>query len=70
MNNGEGEIPSKLCVARGGVAMKYIDELLKSLYVMASMVEARDPYTGGHLWRVSQVSQLLALPVGPSRRGV
>lgn len=40
--------------------MKYIDELLKSLYVMASMVEARDPYTGGHLWRVSQYSRLLA----------
>jgi len=40
--------------------MNYIDELLKSLYVMASMVEARDPYTGGHLWRVSQYSRILA----------
>lgn len=40
--------------------MNHIDELLKSLYVMASMVEARDPYTGGHLWRVSQYSRLLA----------
>jgi HD domain len=40
--------------------MNYIDELLKSLYVMASMVEARDPYTGGHLWRVSQYSRMLA----------
>ncbi|MEN6586783.1 MAG: HD-GYP domain-containing protein [Sulfuricella sp.] len=40
--------------------MNYIDELLKSLYVMASMVEARDPYTGGHLWRVSQFSRILA----------
>lgn len=27
---------------------------------MASMVEARDPYTGGHLWRVSQYSRILA----------
>lgn len=34
--------------------------LLRSLYLMASMVEARDPYTGGHLWRVSQFSGLLA----------
>lgn len=40
--------------------MNYIDELLKSLYVMASLVEARDPYTGGHLWRVSQYSRILA----------
>ncbi len=44
--------------------MKFIDELLKSLYVMASMVEARDPYTGGHLWRVSQYSRLLASSYG------
>jgi len=29
-------------------------ELLTSLLVMAWMVEARDPYTGGHLWRVSK----------------
>lgn len=40
--------------------MDHIDELLKSLYIMASMVEARDPYTGGHLWRVSQFSRILA----------
>ena len=44
--------------------MNHIDELLKSLYVMASMVEARDPYTGGHLWRVSQFSRILASNVG------
>ncbi|MDO9225631.1 MAG: HD-GYP domain-containing protein [Pseudomonadota bacterium] len=40
--------------------MDHISELLKSLYIMASMVEARDPYTGGHLWRVSQFSRILA----------
>lgn len=40
--------------------MKHIEDLLKSLYIMASMVEARDPYTGGHLWRVSQFSRLVA----------
>jgi len=27
---------------------------------MASMVEAKDPYTGGHLWRVSQYARHLA----------
>lgn len=31
---------------------------------MAWMVEARDPYTGGHLWRVSQFSRLLATHAG------
>ena len=31
------------------------------------MVEARDPYTGGHLWRVSQFSMLLAKTIGCSR---
>lgn len=36
------------------------EDLLTSLLVMAWMVEARDPYTGGHLWRVSRFSQLLA----------
>ncbi len=28
--------------------------LLKSLLIMADIIEARDPYTGGHVWRVSQ----------------
>jgi len=38
--------------------------MLQSLFVMAWMVEARDPYTGGHLWRVSQYSLLLAREAG------
>ncbi|MBY4677933.1 HD domain-containing phosphohydrolase [Marinobacterium arenosum] len=38
--------------------------LLTSLYVMATMVEARDPYTGGHLWRVSQYCRLVAEKLG------
>jgi DNA-directed RNA polymerase subunit RPC12/RpoP len=40
--------------------MNHIEHLIKSLFIMASMVEARDPYTGGHLWRVSQYSRTLA----------
>lgn len=40
--------------------MHVVEHLLKTLFVMASMVEARDPYTGGHLWRVSQYSRILA----------
>ncbi|MEJ2154407.1 MAG: HD domain-containing protein [Desulfobacteraceae bacterium] len=34
--------------------------LLKSLALMASIIEARDAYTGGHLWRVSQYAAQLA----------
>lgn len=41
-------------------------DLLKSLYTMAMMVEARDAYTGGHLWRVSRFSMLLAQDAGLS----
>lgn len=40
--------------------------LLTTLYVMAAMVEARDPYTGGHLWRVCQYSRLVAEKMGLS----
>lgn len=49
-----------------GVAEKqnYKEDLLRSLLVMAWMVEARDPYTGGHLWRVSRFSHLLASASG------
>ena len=39
-------------------------QLLASLLGMAWFVEARDPYTGGHLWRVSRYAQLLAKALG------
>ena len=38
--------------------------LLKSLLQMVSVIEARDTYTGGHLWRVSQYCHLLADKAG------
>jgi HD-GYP domain-containing protein (c-di-GMP phosphodiesterase class II) len=41
--------------------------LLKSLLIMADIIEARDPYTGGHVWRVSQYSKLLAFKAGLSQ---
>lgn len=50
--------------------MNHLEQLLKTLYVMASFVEARDPYTGGHLWRVSQFSRLLAEDAGFPTRDV
>lgn len=40
------------------------EQLLVSLLIMAQMVEARDPYTGGHLWRVSRYSFRLAQALG------
>ena len=47
--------------------MKIEKQLLKSLLVMADIIEARDPYTGGHVWRVSQYAKLLATKVGLSK---
>jgi hypothetical protein len=38
--------------------------LLSSLLISAWMVEARDPYTGGHLWRVARMTHALALELG------
>ena len=40
------------------------NSLLKSLLILATVIEARDPYTGGHTWRVSQYSKLLAEKAG------
>jgi HD-GYP domain-containing protein (c-di-GMP phosphodiesterase class II) len=42
-------------------------DVLKSLLVMGDVIEARDPYTGGHVWRVSQFARLLALKHGLNR---
>ena len=39
-------------------------DLLQSLFVLSATVEARDPYTGGHFWRVSQYSRLLGERIG------
>ena len=41
--------------------------LLKSLLIMASVVEAKDAYTGGHLWRVSQFAKLIGDRLGFSK---
>jgi len=42
-------------------------ELLESLITLASVIEARDTYTGGHTWRVSQYASLLAQKIGLSK---
>ncbi len=50
----------------GDAAAPVREQMLASLLVMAWVVEARDPYTGGHLWRVSRFSELLARHAGLS----
>jgi HD-GYP domain-containing protein (c-di-GMP phosphodiesterase class II) len=46
------------------------ESLLNTLLGLSMIVEARDPYTGGHLWRVSQFSKLLAQQAALSRREI
>ncbi len=41
-------------------------DMLRTLLMMGAVVEARDPYTGGHLWRVSQYAKRLATRLGLS----
>lgn len=52
--------------ARTAVADPAIEreQMLASLLVLAWVVEARDPYTGGHLWRVSRYAALLCERAG------
>lgn len=50
------ELTQQLCDAQR--------QLLASLLGMAWFVEARDPYTGGHLWRVARFARVLADRMG------
>lgn len=59
-----GDIGRLLGRERRGEPGRQHEDLLASLLVMAWMVEARDPYTGGHLWRVSRFARLLASDAG------
>ncbi|WP_051415901.1 hypothetical protein [Salinivibrio socompensis] len=40
---------------------KETQRMFESLLSLAWIVEAKDPYTGGHLWRVSQLAHTVAL---------
>lgn len=44
-------------------------ELIRSILTLATAIEARDPYTGGHTWRVSQYAKLLATEIGFGQEG-
>jgi putative nucleotidyltransferase with HDIG domain len=41
--------------------------LLKSMLSLATVIEAKDPYTGGHTWRVSRYARMLAETIGLSQ---
>ncbi len=43
--------------------------MLKSLAMMASVIEARDAYTGGHLWRQNTAVNLMPPCWTPSFNG-
>lgn len=45
-------------------------EMVKSITTLATVIEARDPYTGGHTWRVSQYAVALAGEVGFDANGL
>lgn len=47
-----------------GWADRRAEPLIASLLSMAWFVEARDPYTGGHLWRVSRYARMTAQRAG------
>lgn len=45
-------------------------DLLESLLSMATVIEARDAYTGGHTWRVSRYGEELAKRAGLDADGI
>lgn len=42
-------------------------ELVQSTLILGAVVEARDPYTGGHMWRVAQIGKLIGQHMGMTR---
>ncbi len=40
--------------------------VLESLLILATVIEARDSYTGGHAWRVAKYAERLAIEAGMS----
>ena len=51
-------------MTESNTASSLLAPFIENLYRMAWIVEARDPYTGGHLWRVSQYCRQLAQDLG------
>jgi HD-GYP domain-containing protein (c-di-GMP phosphodiesterase class II) len=56
--------PEWMPVTGPNTASSLLAPFIENLYRMAWIVEARDLYTGGHLWRVSQYARMLAEDTG------
>jgi len=52
------------------MGMNINPNLLKSLLILGTIIEARDPYTGGHVWRVAEYCKLLAEKAGMSKQDI
>lgn len=50
------------------MGIKIDPNLLNSLLVLGTIVEAKDPYTGGHVWRVAEYSKLIAEKAGLNKQ--
>ena len=50
------------------MGVKIDPNLLNSLLVLGTIIEAKDPYTGGHVWRVAEYSKLIADKAGLSKQ--
>jgi response regulator RpfG family c-di-GMP phosphodiesterase len=48
--------------------MKLDKGLIKSLLVFGAVIEARDAYTGGHIWRVARFAEIIARVEGLNDR--
>lgn len=48
------------------MGVKIDTNLLNSLLVLGTIIEAKDPFTGGHVWRVAEYSKLIAEKAGLS----
>ena len=54
-HSGRVEVTQRIAINR---------DLLRSLLMLASVIEAHDPFSGGHVWRTSRYARALALAAG------
>ena len=52
------------------MGMNVNPNLLRSLLILGTIIEARDPYTGGHVWRVAEYCKLIAEKAGLPKQDI